>query len=119
MPSRGYRKGISDAKRPRPHVIKSRTATSTYQALHAEAQQRAMTFSELIDAILDAHTRHQRPELPHPRGLTTEALRELARQGNNVNQIAHQANAFRLPHIQDKALQALDAINRAATRLTP
>ncbi len=118
MPSRGYRKGISDTKRARPHTIKSRTASATYHALHAEADQRSMTLSALIDTILDAHARRQPPELPHPRGLTTAALRELARHGNNLNQIAYQANVFHLPHIQRQAVETIAAVNEAARRLT-
>lgn len=118
MPSRGYRKGISDSKQPRSYVIKSRVAAPTHVALHAEARARSMTFSALVDRVLDAHVRRARVELPHPRGLTSEALRELARLGNNVNQIAQQANMMRLHLIAQKAADALDAITQAARRLT-
>ncbi len=117
MPSRGYRKGISDDRQPRPHVIKSRVATATYAALHAEADARSMTFSALVDRVLDAHVSGRHPELPHPRGHIAEALRELARVGNNVNQIAQQANMMRLHLLAQKAADALDAVTGAARRL--
>ena len=119
MPSRGYRKGISDDRQPRPHVIKSRVTATTYAALHAEARARSMTFSALVARVLHAHASGQRPELPHPRGAVAEALRELARVGNNVNQIAQQANMMRLHLLVQKAAEALDAVTGAARRLAP
>lgn len=107
MPRRGYRKGVMDGKVPRPHVIKSRTGTGTYHRLHHEATVRSMTFSALVAAILDAHAAHTRLSLPHPRPIPDADRRQLDRIGNNVNQIAHQANLMRLPHIQKQAQAVL------------
>ncbi|MEQ1729677.1 MAG: MobC family plasmid mobilization relaxosome protein [Vicinamibacterales bacterium] len=117
MPSRGYRKGISDAKQPRPHVIKSRTATATYEALHAESADRSMTFSSLVSEILEAHAAGRRPALPHARGPSAAALRELARLGNNLNQIAHQAHLSRLHLLDTDARACIAALNDLASTL--
>ncbi len=117
MPSRGYRKGISDTKQPRPHVLKSRASVATYQALHAECEARSLTLSALIAALLEAHAKRTRVELPHPKGLTAEAIRELARIGNNLNQVAHQAHLVRLPLLARQAAECLEAVNSAVRRL--
>ncbi len=118
MPSRGYRKGVSDTKQARPHVMKTRTSTSTREKLRAESDQRSVTLSTLMAAVLDAHVTGRRPELPQLRGINAEALRELCRQGNNLNQIARQAHLMRLHLLKDRALQVLDSIDAAARRLT-
>ncbi|MDX2158960.1 MAG: hypothetical protein SFW09_20855, partial [Hyphomicrobiaceae bacterium] len=65
MPTRGYRKGVSDAKEPRPHLIRSRVAAAAYDRLSAESANRNMTLSSLVAAILMAHISGQRAELPH------------------------------------------------------
>ncbi len=119
MPSRGYRKGVSDDKCPRPHVVKSRLTADAYQVLVAEADDRAMTFSSLIAHIVAAHVTGQRNDLPHRRGVDSAALRELCRIGNNLNQIAHQANLMNLPLIEEKAIATLTAVHEAARRLMP
>jgi hypothetical protein len=118
MPSRGYRKGISDTKRARPEVIKARTASTTKAALHAEADSRSITFSEMVDLVLDAHASGQRLAAPQARGVNSAALRELARVGNNLNQIARQAHVMRLHLLEQQTLAALAAINDTARRIT-
>ena len=118
MPTRGYRKGVSDGKQPRPHVMKMRASTPTHGKILAESDQRSITISALMAEILDAHVNNRRPELPHPRGTTAEALRELCRQGNNLNQIARQANLMRLHLLEQRTLQVLDTINDTARKLT-
>lgn len=117
MPRRGYRKGQSDRKEPRPHVIKSRASAGAYRALRAEADSRSMTFSALVAEILAAHARGTRLELPHVRGPSTAALRELARVGNNLNQIAHEAHLLRLHLLEAEARSCIAALNAAAQRL--
>ena len=109
MPSRGYRKGISDAKEPRPHVLKTRTGNATRQALDAECDARSLTLSALIATILDAHVAGARPELPHAR-MSSAAVRELCRLGNNLNQLAHVANLMHLHLVETDARQCLRAV---------
>ncbi len=117
MPSRGYRKGVSDRKRARPEVIKARTASNTKAALRAEADSRNITFSEMVDLVLDAHATNQRLTVPQARGVNAVALRELARVGNNLNQIARQAHLMRLALLEQETLAALAAVNDTARRI--
>ena len=117
MPTRGYRKGISDAKEPLPHHIYTRVSDANYQALNAEAESRAITVSELVRAVLAAHLSGQRAELPQPRGLTNLAIAELCRIGNNLNQLAKQANVGLVAVSEATLLAVLDQVNAAARRL--
>lgn len=117
MPSRGYRKGVSDSKVPKPELLRTRVSQVTRQALEVEAASRCITLSRLIGAILQAHVRKTRMELPQQRGLSSAALRELARIGNNLNQIARQANVMNLSRIEDEALGTLAAVMAAVRRL--
>lgn len=117
MPSRGYRKGVSDSKVPKPELLRTRVSRATRQSLEADAANRSMTLSRLIGAILDAHVRKSRLELPQQRGPSSGALRELTRIGNNLNQIARQANLMNLPHIEDAAIGTLAAVMAAVRRL--
>lgn len=117
MPRRGYRKGISDDKRPRPHVIKSRLDADTHEALIAESNDRGMTFSSMVAHLLTGHVTGQRVELPRRRGIESAAMRELCRIGNNVNQIAHRAHMDGLAQIEAEARSCLSAVNDAAGRL--
>jgi hypothetical protein len=117
MPPRGYRKGTSDTKVPRPHVVKSRISDSIYAGLHAESDDRSVTLSSLIDAVLTAHTMKQRVELPRRSGMTSAALRELNRIGNNLNQLVHQSHMMRLHLLEADAKNALKAVLEAVRRL--
>jgi hypothetical protein len=85
--------------------------------LLASADSRAMTLSALIAEILDAFAGDRRIELPHAKGPSTAALRELARVGNNVNQIAHQAQLMRLHLLEAEARRCLASVNAAIDRL--
>jgi len=73
--------------------------------------------SALIAAVLSAHARKARPDLPHPKGLSAEAIRELCRIGNNLNQIAHAANSMRLHMTEKSALDSIALVNEAVRRL--
>lgn len=119
MPRRGYRKGVSDAKTARPHVIKSRTSTETYQKLHADASSRNLTFSGLVAEVLDSHVTGERLKIPHARGPSKEALRELARLGVNLNQIAYHANVHRLHLLHADARACIARLNDVARQLAP
>ena len=117
MPSRGYRKGIADDKVPAPRRLHTRLPEMIHVALMADAAGRSLPASRIIRALVVAHYRGHRPELPQARGPGQAALRELCRIGNNLNQIAHQANLMRLHLIERRALDVLDAVNAAARRL--
>lgn len=117
MPRRGYRKGISDAKKPRPALLRCRASAKTDAALRAEAAGRSMTLSSLVAEIIDAHANNRRAELPHAHGVSAALLRELTRIGNNLNQIAHQANMMRLHLIQAEAKACLAVLQVALGKL--
>jgi antitoxin component of RelBE/YafQ-DinJ toxin-antitoxin module len=108
---------VSDKKRARPEVIKARTATNTKHALHAEADSRNITFSEMVDLVLEAHASHRRLAAPQARGVNSAALQELARLGNNLNQLARQAHLMRLPLLEREVRAVLTSINETARRL--
>jgi len=93
MPSRGYRKGASDGREPLPCSVRTHLTERQFEVIVAVARTRAMTLSRLLRSIVEAHINGQRSSLPRPRFANAEALRQLARIGNNLNQLARQANA--------------------------
>lgn len=117
MPTRGYRKGISDAKSAAPKRMHTRLPTAVHDALIADSASRHRPASEIMRAVLVAHYTGTRVELPHARGPSSAAIRELARIGNNLNQLSHQANLMRLPLIEAEARRALKAVLDAVARL--
>lgn len=117
MPTRGYRKGISDSKTAAPRRIYTRLPAAIHDALVVDSTSRNRPASEIIRAVLVAHYSGTRLELPQARGPSSAAIRELARIGNNLNQLAHQANLVRLPLIQAQASAALKAVLDAVARL--
>ncbi len=116
MPRRGYRKGVSDAKVARPCYARSRISTDQLARLNTEADTRGVTISTLIAQLIDAHQKSAPAELPHRR-VHNDLIRELCREGNNLNQIAHHANLSRLPQLEADARALLARINDLVTRL--
>jgi len=117
MPSRGYRKGISDAKRPVPRRIHTRLTSETHARLMADADLRALPAAAVIRAIVTAFYTGKRPELPHASGANVAAIRELARLGNNLNQIAKEAHLMRLHHLEARTVAVLERVNATIARL--
>ncbi|MEQ1694360.1 MAG: plasmid mobilization relaxosome protein MobC [Hyphomicrobiaceae bacterium] len=116
MPRRGYRKGISDAKPARPCYARTRIATDQLERLNIEADQRGVTISTLLARLISAHQKSTPAELPR-RSTNAELIRELCREGNNLNQIAHHANLSRLPALERDARSLLERINALVARL--
>ncbi|MBU2531956.1 MAG: MobC family plasmid mobilization relaxosome protein [Alphaproteobacteria bacterium] len=114
MPTRGYRKGISDDKQASPRRLHTRLADDIHAALNADAIARHVSASHIIRALVTAHYTGGRLELPHASGPSSLALRELNRLGNNLNQIARQANLMQLHLLEAKALACIGEINQAA-----
>jgi hypothetical protein len=112
MPARGYRKGISDTKQPLPRRIHTRLADTIHAALMADATRRSTTASRIVSALVAAFYTRRRPELPHAATPSQQAVYELARIGNNLNQIARQANLMHLHHIEAEARRAIPAMAR-------
>lgn len=84
MPTRGYRKGLSDSREPLTRFVRMRLSDRDYAQLVQKAKARSMTLSKLTRTILGAHVTGQRVKLPHANH-TSALLRELARIGNNLN----------------------------------
>ena len=117
MPSRGYRKGTSDTKEPVPKSVRTHVSAREFARLHAEADSRSVTLSKLLRSLVAAHLTGARLQAPQPRGLSAAALRELARLGNNLNQIAHNANLGRLHLLDADARRCIADIHALARRL--
>lgn len=117
MPTRGYRKGRSDHKTPVPRSVRTHISEAEFAQLQADADSRSITLSKLVRTLIAAHLGQQRAELPHARGPSTAAIRELTRLGNNLNQIAHQANLMNLHLVAHEARTAVVAITDAVRRL--
>lgn len=117
MPTRGYRKGISDNKEPVPYSVRTHISSKERAALLQESDDRAMPLSKLLRALVTAHITNTRAELPHPRKVNSEALRELCRTGNNLNQLARQANTGIIPLRAQELRAVLDNVLSAVQRL--
>ena len=115
MPRRGYRKGLHDAKAPLPRYVRTRLSEEAFAALSAEASSRGITMSALTRLIVVAHNTAQRAELPHRHGTEAALLRQFIRIGNNLNQLARQANAGLVPVGTDELRACLDRIKCLGT----
>ena len=117
MPRRGYRKGISDGKTPLGRRIHTRLPDTIHRTLMADAASRSLPASKILRNLAAAHYAGERLEMPHARGPSSAAIRELARLGNNINQIAREANRMRLNLLQTEARVCLRAVREAMLSL--
>ena len=69
--------------------VKLRTTHEQREAWYAKAAEKGVTFSELARQSLDGVTVRRRVR---PRAVDPGLLRQLARLGNNLNQLARWAN---------------------------
>jgi hypothetical protein len=117
MPTRGYRKGVSDDKEPVPRSVRTHITEQEFDQLTAAADSRSITLSKLLRSLITAFTRGERLALPQGRGPTSAALRDLCRIGNNLNQLAHQAHMMRLHLLEVETRATLAAVLKAVDRL--
>jgi ATP-dependent Clp protease ATP-binding subunit ClpA len=117
MPTRGYRKGISDTKESKPCFVRTRLTGTEFTRFKQEAASRSLTQSQLARALIAAHLANKRVELPHARGMTSQALRELSRIGNNLNQLARQANVGLVAVKEDELRRCVSTLNDLARNL--
>lgn len=117
MPRRGYRKGITDGRQPLPRQVYARFSDAEYAALKDEAALRGMTVSRLMRVIAGTHLTGRRSALPHPQDDNHALVRELARIGNNLNQLAKQANTGLVTVSEPELLSHLAALNAAVRRI--
>lgn len=116
MPTRGYRKGISDKKKPSPKRVYTRLPDDVHAAANAEADVRHMTTSRLMREIVTAHCRQTRAELPQPR-VNKHTHRVLAGVANNLNQLTRLARLRGLHLLEHDAKRVLDRILSAIDKL--
>ena len=117
MPRRGYRKGLCDDRTPLSRRVHTRLPAHVHAALAAEAAARHQTAAAIIRELVVAHTNGTRPHLLQPHAIPAAVLREIARIGNNLNQIAHQANLMRLHLLEHEARHLLQRLRRVLERL--
>lgn len=117
MPRLGYRKGIDDKKEPLQKPFPLRLPKSVQDSIKAEAEARSLTMAELTRKLLAAHAKTDRAALPHKKGPTRQIIHQLARIGNNLNQLARQANAGYVGVSEVEIRATLAVVNQVAARL--
>ena len=117
MPTRGYRKGISDTKEPLGPRLHTRLPVGVHAALKADAKGRSMSVSKLLRELAIARYTGQRLSLPQHRGHNSTLLREFSRVANNLNQIAHHANTLNFNPLLCDARGCIALISELARQL--
>lgn len=112
MPTKGYRKGSNDDREPLNKHLQTYVSEATYRTFTEQADDRSITDSQLLRRIIKAHLNNERAALPH-RNVNAAAIRELARVGNNLNQLAKQANNALVPLSETELRQTLAAVLKA------
>jgi len=111
MPSRGYRKGVSDTKVPLGRRIHTRLPDAIHAALMGEAASRSTNAAKVLRELATARYTGQRLALPHHRAATRDAVYQFERIGQNLNQIARQGNLMRLHLVEADARRAIVRIH--------
>lgn len=97
---------------PKPR-ISVRFAPDELEKVRATAEALGITVSAFIRAAaLGDHLR------PRPTSVSREAVHQLARVGNNLNQLTHWANTHRHFRSLDELSETLDAVRRKVEELT-
>jgi hypothetical protein len=117
MPSRGYRKRVSDAKVALPCTVRTRLPTAIHEKLTTEADEREVTVARYLRAVVEAHLSQQRTKLPQARAHHHALLRQLARVGNNLNQLTRQAHAGIVPVKPEEVQTCLANLNEIARKI--
>ena len=118
MPTHGYRKSVSKPKLMKPRQIYTRVTEHDHIALMNEAAYRSITTSQLTRVILSAHLARQKANLPHFRP-SPQLMAALSRIGNNLNQLARQANTGMVPVTAAAINRALAKVFEAMDRIAP
>jgi hypothetical protein len=117
MPTRGYRKGISDTKTAAPKRVHTRLPARTHAALIADSISRHCTASAILRALVVAYYTSSRVDLPQARGPSSAAIRELTRIGNNLNQLTREAHTMRLHLLEQDVRRCLALVAEVVRRL--
>ncbi|WP_291147154.1 MobC family plasmid mobilization relaxosome protein [Hyphomicrobium sp.] len=93
--------------------VRSRITETEHRQLLNQSRRRNVTVSDFVRIVVVAHLNDHRAELPH-QSRNDAFLRELARIGNNLNQLARQANTGRVPVAEDELRTCIAAVNNLA-----
>lgn len=101
----------------RGRTLKVRVTEAEAERLKAEAEEAGISVSELVrKRSLGQEVRQKRKPRKVVHVADPELVRQVARIGNNLNQIARRVNG--LGRIEADALQALISIDRQLRKLT-
>ncbi|MCV0370427.1 MobC family plasmid mobilization relaxosome protein [Filomicrobium sp.] len=117
MPRRCSKRADKEEKVVKPRFLKARLSEDDHRQMHRIAAERGIKISRLTRTILQAHLKGIPVRLPHPRGITDELVHQLARIGNNLNQLAHQANIGYVAVPMQEIRSCIDAINQKVAQL--
>lgn len=119
MPTRGYRKGISDRKEPASRSLRTHITARMFAGVDREAEARNLTYSRLLYEILKAHQAGRRLEVPQARAVPNALLRQLSGALNNLNQLTRQVNTGIVPVTAGELRQVTATIERIARAFIP
>jgi hypothetical protein len=117
MARRSAKRADKEERIAKPRFLKARLSEDDHAAMLKLASARGIKVSRLTRTILKAHLKNVPVSLPHPRGLTDEFVHQLARIGNNLNQLAHQANAGYVAVSADEIRCCISVINTLVAQL--
>lgn len=117
MARRSVRRADKEERVVKPRFLKARLSEHDHAAMQKMASERGIKVSRLTRTILKAHLSNAPVSLPRPRGLTDELVHQLARIGNNLNQLAHQANAGYVAVPAEEIRSCIAAINTKVAQL--
>ena len=117
MPRRGYKKGISDTKQPVEAWARARMTVEERIALRQDAKGRGLTVSKLLRALVTAHVKKTRLEVPRANGPSRQLIKEMARIGNNLNQLTRQANTGMVMVNAKELRPVLEAVTAALKKI--
>lgn len=117
MVRRSVRRADKEDRVLKPRYLKARLSEDDHSAMLKLASARGIKVSRLTRTILKAHLKNVPVSLPHPRGLTDELVHQFARIGNNLNQLAHQANAGYVAVPAEEIRRCISFINTKVAQL--
>ena len=116
MPTRGYRKGVSDDKTPAKKSVRTHISEHEFRNLKEHASYRSQTMSGFLRSMVKAQVQNKGLETPHAKR-DRALLREMARIGNNLNQLSRQANTGIVTVGEGELRPVIDKLNAAMKKL--
>lgn len=117
MARRSVRRADKEERVVKPRFLKARLSEDDHTAIQKMASARGIKVSRLARTILKAHLKGVPVSLPHPRGITDELVHQFARIGNNLNQLAHQANTGYVAVSAEEIRTCIAVINTKVAQL--